>query len=91
MSCKEIDMCNLRPREVMLQEIMDLKFAINDLALYLNTSPDSEKALCLHNEYCKQCKELSDKFQKVYGPLTNDYPCNKWRWLEEPWPWEGGM
>ena len=36
-------------------------------------------------------KDLEDKYQKVYGPLTINYPCNKWRWLEEPWPWEGGI
>ena len=30
-------------------------------------------------------KELKDKYQKVYGPLTINFPCNKWRWLEEPW------
>ena len=35
-------------------------------------------------------KDLKDKYQKVYGPLSIYYPCNKWRWLEEPWPWEGG-
>ena len=35
-------------------------------------------------------KELMDKYQKVYGPLTINFPCNKWRWLEEPWPWERG-
>jgi len=44
----------------------------------------------LHNSYSKTLKELKDKYQKVYGPLTIYYPCNKWRWLEEPWPWEGG-
>ena len=34
--------------------------------------------------------ELTDKYQKVYGPLTIQFPCNKWRWIEEPWPWERG-
>ena len=38
----------------------------------------------------EELKDLEDKYQKVYGPLTINYPCNKWRWLEEPWPWEGG-
>ena len=33
---------------------------------------------------------LKDKYQKVYDPLTINYPCNMWRWLEEPWPWERG-
>ena len=34
-------------------------------------------------------EELKEAYQKVYGPLTKEFPCNKWRWLEEPWPWEG--
>ncbi|MBR3002580.1 MAG: spore coat protein CotJB [Clostridia bacterium] len=70
----------------MLHQIMALDFAINELALYLDTHSDDEKALCLHNRYCKECKDLKDKYQKVYGPLTIEYPCNKWRWFEEPWP-----
>ena len=77
-------------REEMLKEIRCLDFAIVELALYLDTHPDDQKALCLHRKYCKQAKELKDKYQKVYGPLTINYPCNKWRWLEEPWPWERG-
>ena len=35
-----------------------------------------------------EVKDLKDKYQKMYGPLTIFYPCNKWRWLEQPWPWE---
>ena len=77
-------------RREMLQEIRWLVFAIKELALYLDTHPDDQKALCLHRKYCKEVKDLKDKYQKVFGPLTINYPCNKWRWLEEPWPWERG-
>ncbi len=80
--------CDLR-RE-MMQKIRAYEFSITELALYLDTHPDDQKALCLHRKYCKEVKELKDKYQKVYGPLTINYPCNKWRWLEEPWPWERG-
>ncbi len=80
--------CDLK--EKMLHQIMAYDFAINELALYLDTHNDDEKALCLHNRYCKEAKDLKDKYQKVYGPLTIEYPCNKWRWIEEPWPWERG-
>ena len=38
----------------------------------------------------KMKQELKDKYQKVFGPFTINFPCNKWRWIEEPWPWEGG-
>ena len=78
-------------RKEMLKKIKCLKFAVVELALYLDTHPDDTKALCLHNKYSKELKEICDKYQKVYGPLTIEYPCNKWRWLEEPWPWEGGI
>ena len=81
----------MNTKEEMLKEIKCLKFSVIELALYLDTHPDDEKALCLHNKYAKELKSLCDKYQKVYGPLTIEYPCNKWRWLEEPWPWEGGM
>ena len=72
----------------MLRKIQEYNFAIVELALYLDTHPEDQKAICLHKEYSKKLKDLSDKYQKVYGPLTIKYPCNKWRWLEEPWPWE---
>ncbi len=76
-------------RQEMLEQIKCYMFAITDISLYLDTHPDDQKALCLHREYCKVCKELKDNYQRMFGPLTIYYPCNKWRWLEEPWPWEG--
>lgn len=75
-------------RRKMMKEIKCLNFAIIELSLYLNTHPDDKKALCLHREYTNQLEEVKDKYQKIFGPLTIYYPCNKWRWLEEPWPWE---
>lgn len=77
-------------RREMMENIRSLEFAINELALYLDTHPDDSKALCLHKKYCKEVRELKNQYQKVYGPLTINFPCNKWRWLEEPWPWERG-
>ncbi len=85
-------MCNNNDniREEMITKIKELNFAVIELGLYLDTHPEDEKALCLHRRYAKELKELKDKYQKVYGPLSIYYPCNKWRWLEEPWPWERG-
>ena len=77
-------------REEMAKQIKCYEFAIIELGLYLDTHPDDSKALCLHKKYARELKELKDKYQKVYGPLTINFPCNKWRWLEEPWPWERG-
>ena len=77
-------------RQEMIDQIKCLDFAIIELGLYLDTHPEDQRALCMHREYCKQVKDLKDKYQKMYGPLTIFYPCSKWRWLEEPWPWERG-
>ena len=84
--CEEFN----QTRAEMLERIKCLNFAIIELGLYLDTHPDDEKALCLHRKYSKEYRELTDKYQKIYGPLTIQFPCNKWRWLESPWPWEGG-
>ncbi len=82
--------CENTTREEMINQIKSLKFSIIELGLYLDTHPEDKKAICMHKEYCKQLKDIEDKYQKMYGPLTIYWPCNKWRWLETPWPWERG-
>ena len=77
-------------REEMIKKIKELQFSIIELGLYLDTHPDDEKAICLHKEYANKYRKLTDQYQKIYGPLTIMFPCNKWRWLEQPWPWERG-
>lgn len=77
-------------REEMMEQIKSYQFAIIELGLYLDTHPDDSRALCLHKKYARELEELKDMYQRVYGPLTIYFPCNKWRWLEEPWPWERG-
>lgn len=87
----ECDCCEQQDaRETMMRKIMEYKFAIIELGLYLDTHPNDNRALCLHRDYCKRYKDITDRYQKIYGPLTIDFPCNKWRWLEMPWPWERG-
>lgn len=85
-SCSEKE----KMRREMINDIRGLEFAITELALYLDTHPEDRRAICLHKKYCKECKELKDEYQKMFGPLTINFPCNKWRWLEQPWPWERG-
>lgn len=72
-------------RREMANEIKELNFSIIDIELYLDTHPEDQKALCLHKGYCRKLKDLKDKYEKVYGSLSIYCPCNKWRWIEEPW------
>lgn len=85
------DTCRDNTRKELFMQIKELSFALDELNLYLDTHPDDSQALCLHNNYSRSLRDLETQYQKVYGPLTADYPCRKWRWLEEPWPWERGI
>ena len=75
-----------RVRQEMMKQIKCLSFAVVDISEYLDTHPDDRKAICLHKEYCNRLEEIKDKYQRIFGSLSIYYPCNKWRWLEEPWP-----
>ena len=71
-----------RVRQEMMKQIKCLSFAVVDISEYLDTHPDDRKAICLHKEYCNRLEEIKDKYQRIFGPLSIYYPCNKCRWLE---------
>ena len=41
----------------LMQKIMEYKFAINDMALFLNTHPCNQDALKKHTEYVEKYKQ----------------------------------
>ena len=77
-------------KEDLMRQIQSLAFAVNDLTLYLDTHPEDRNALGLHNQYTRNLNNSVDIYQRKYGPLTMYCPCNSWRWVANPWPWEGG-
>lgn len=84
--------CKKQNQEEMLREIMALNFAVNDLALYLDTHPTDRCALEKHSEYAEKVMKLTEEYQRLYGPLTVNFTNqgNCWQWSDEPWPWERG-
>lgn len=80
--------CNNSNQQEMLMQIRELRFSVNDLALYLDTHPCDRRAIALHNQYSRELRNLTDEYQRKYGSLTIECPCNKWRWIDLPWPWE---
>lgn len=70
----------------LMSQIQSLAFAINDLALYLDTHIQDQKAIDLHNEYAKKYRRLYDEYERRYGPLSIYCPCESWRWISSPWP-----
>ena len=73
-----------------LSELQVLGFAIQELALYLDTHRDDREALELYQEYQKLYAHCREEYLKSRGPMNHGQPTqsDKYRWLDDPWPWE---
>ena len=72
-----------------LTELQAVAFAIQELALYLDTHRDDLDALELYREYQKLYKEGCSNYEKMCGPLNHkSITDGPYRWLDDPWPWE---
>ena len=52
--------CNNSNQQQMLMQIRELKFSVNDLALYLDTHPNDRRAIRIHNQYSNELRTVSD-------------------------------
>lgn len=69
-------------------KIQSYQFAVTDISLFLDTHPTDKRALELHTQYVRTLKELQDMYEKRFGPLSIESIQDKWKWTDEPWPWE---
>lgn len=79
-------------RETLLYQVMQYKFALIELNLYLDTHPMDTEALNLYNKYLEIEKQMCKKYESMYAPLSldsEDLENNNWKWIKSPWPWEG--
>ena len=84
---------NLKPqneKDALLEQIMQYKFAITELNLYLDTHPNDIQILNLYQKYLEIEKQICNQYETMYGPLTinNIDSNNSWNWINNPWPWE---
>ena len=72
-----------------LTELQTMAFAIQELALYLDTHRDDKEALELYRTFQKMYAQGRETYEKECGPL-NHMSCaeGEYKWLDEPWPWE---
>ena len=72
-----------------LTELQAITFAIQELALYLDTHRQDKEALELYQNYQKLYKEGMKKYEKLCGPLNHlSETDGEYKWLNDPWPWE---
>ena len=70
-------------------QLQALAFAIQELALYLDTHRDDVEALELYQSYQKIYHDCMMHFTKECGPLNHRTPTEgPYAWLDDPWPWE---
>lgn len=72
-----------------LAEIQTMGFALQELALYLDTHKDDKEALEVFQTFQRLYAKGREKYEKEYGPLTHMSAMeNEYSWLNDPWPWE---
>ena len=73
----------------MLTELQTLGFAIQELALYLDTHREDQEALELYRSYQEVYRKGSEVYAKKCGPLNHHMESTgNYAWLDDPWPWE---
>ena len=71
-------------------ELQVLAFAIQELALYLDTHRNDREALELYQAYQEMYHKGMMEFNKGNCPLNHANPTTgkTYQWLNDPWPWE---
>ena len=73
-----------------MTELQALGFAIQELALYLDTHREDREALELYREYQKRYLKCKEEYMNRRGQLNHLTPAQtpEYTWLDDPWPWE---
>ena len=72
-----------------LQAVNEAAFVLQELVLYLDTHPNDREAFELYQNYQKiYHKGMMDMNEE--SPMKHSMPSkgDKYRWLDDPWPWE---
>ncbi|MBQ3021447.1 MAG: spore coat protein CotJB [Bacilli bacterium] len=90
---------NYKPKKInayseqqkMLLKLQELDFIINDLNLYLDIYPNDMKCFEIFKKFTKEYDSLKQNYYDKYQvlELCKDNK-NKYTWLDNPWPWDGG-
>ena len=73
-----------------MAELQTLAFAVQELALYLDTHREDQEALELYRSYQKMYKDCMAEYNRTHGPMNHTVisDSREYNWLNDPWPWE---
>lgn len=70
-------------------ELQVMAFALQELALYLDTHRDDQEALELYRAYQRMYHDAAKEYSQNCTPLNHPTPVEgPYKWLDDPWPWE---
>lgn len=77
-------------REKLLMRIQVMDFAMLETNLFLDSHPNNQEALALHEKYKQSYEMLVAEYESKYGPikLNTDSREKTWAWIKDPWPWD---
>ncbi|QNU65786.1 spore coat protein CotJB [Ruminiclostridium herbifermentans] len=84
---------NMSEREMLMWKMQAYDFAMDEVALFLDTHPNDKIALSYFKQYRDLKNQAEREFSKKYGPVTidnYDFDLSSWKWIDSPWPWEIG-
>ena len=76
----------LKP-DTLLSQLQTVNFAVQELALYLDTHREDREALEQYRAYQQMYRRIAEAQGR---PLTHMSPGkgDEYQWLDDPWPWE---
>ena len=78
-------------KQALINQINETSFAIDEVLLFLDTHPNDMAALDYYRNAVAMRRQAMDTYQRQFGPLMVDgVYANRWDWINDPWPWEGG-
>ena len=78
-------------KQALMNQINETSFAIDEVLLFLDTHPNDMAALDYYRNAVAVRRQAMDIYQSQFGPLMADGVYgNRWNWINDPWPWEGG-
>ena len=78
----------LKP-DTLLSQLQTVNFAVQELALYLDTHREDQEALEVYRTYQAAYHKAVMEYSQKYGPMNHGIPTDgPYRWLDDPWPWE---
>lgn len=79
-------------RAELIDRINKISFVMDDLRLFLDTHTQSKEALAMYHEMACARDKAIEEYTNDFGPMNayDSFDSKEWKWVDYPWPWEGG-